>query len=164
MVSRRKIFLIAWTPIWHRISAHAGSPPARSRQSQRQSARRLSVHPLRSAAAFHLHERGRIAARCRNDSARSRPRVSCLRHAEEDLYDYRDAPIEFCEVASMSMELLGNEFIEEFYSRTTRRARRLIWKASSASSRGSRPSTLFSIGFIRILATRVPSDRSPGWN
>ncbi len=33
----------------------------------------------------------------------------------EDLYAYRSAPIEFCEVASMSMELLGNEFIEEFY-------------------------------------------------
>lgn len=34
----------------------------------------------------------------------------------EDLYSYRNAPIEFCEVASMSMELLGNEFIESFYS------------------------------------------------
>ncbi|HZV36559.1 MAG TPA: M3 family oligoendopeptidase [Verrucomicrobiae bacterium] len=34
----------------------------------------------------------------------------------EDLYPYRDAPIEFCEVASMSMELLGNEFIEKFYA------------------------------------------------
>ena len=35
---------------------------------------------------------------------------------DEDLYAYRSAPIEFCEVASMSMELLGNEFIEEFYA------------------------------------------------
>jgi len=35
---------------------------------------------------------------------------------EEPLYAYRSAPIEFCEVASMSMELLGNEFIEEFYA------------------------------------------------
>jgi oligoendopeptidase F len=35
---------------------------------------------------------------------------------EEDLYAYRGAPTEFCEVASMSMELLGNEFIEEFYA------------------------------------------------
>ncbi|MGA9778477.1 MAG: M3 family oligoendopeptidase [Limisphaerales bacterium] len=35
---------------------------------------------------------------------------------DEDLRAYRHAPIEFCEVASMSMELLGNEFIEEFYS------------------------------------------------
>ena len=34
---------------------------------------------------------------------------------DEDLRAYRHAPIEFCEVASMSMELLGNEFIEEFY-------------------------------------------------
>jgi len=33
----------------------------------------------------------------------------------EDLYAYRSAPIEFCEVASMSMELLGNEFLEQFY-------------------------------------------------
>jgi len=35
---------------------------------------------------------------------------------DEDLYAYRGAPIEFCEVASMSMELLGYEFLEEFYS------------------------------------------------
>ncbi len=36
---------------------------------------------------------------------------------EEDLLAYRhNPPIEFCEVASMSMELLGNEFIGEFYS------------------------------------------------
>jgi oligoendopeptidase F len=34
---------------------------------------------------------------------------------QEDLYSYRGAPIEFCEVASMSMELLGNDFLEEFY-------------------------------------------------
>jgi oligoendopeptidase F len=33
----------------------------------------------------------------------------------EDLHAYRGGPIEFCEVASMSMELLGNEFIETFY-------------------------------------------------
>ncbi|HZR20073.1 MAG TPA: M3 family oligoendopeptidase [Verrucomicrobiae bacterium] len=36
---------------------------------------------------------------------------------EEDLYAYRGAPIEFCEVASMSMELLGNEFLEQFYNK-----------------------------------------------
>lgn len=35
---------------------------------------------------------------------------------DEDVYAYRHAPMEFCEVASMSMELLGNEFLEEFYS------------------------------------------------
>jgi oligoendopeptidase F len=39
-----------------------------------------------------------------------------LASRNEDLYAYRDAPIEFCEVASMSMELLGNEFIEKFYA------------------------------------------------
>jgi oligoendopeptidase F len=45
---------------------------------------------------------------------------------DEDLRAYRHAPIEFCEVASMSMELLGNEFIEEFYSAAdANRARRV---------------------------------------
>lgn len=44
---------------------------------------------------------------------------------KEDLYAYRGAPIEFCEVASMSMELLGNEFLEEFYTPAeAQRARR----------------------------------------
>jgi oligoendopeptidase F len=44
---------------------------------------------------------------------------------EEDFHPYRSAPIEFCEVASMSMELLGNEFIEKFYEPAeARRARR----------------------------------------
>jgi oligoendopeptidase F len=43
----------------------------------------------------------------------------------EDIYAYRSAPIEFCEVASMSMELLGNEFIETFYAASdAKRARR----------------------------------------
>ena len=46
---------------------------------------------------------------------------------DEDLHTYRNSPpIEFCEVASMSMELLGNEFIEEFYSAAdANRARRV---------------------------------------
>ena len=45
---------------------------------------------------------------------------------DENLYPYRHAPIEFCEVASMSMELLGNQFLEAFYSPAdARRARRL---------------------------------------
>jgi oligoendopeptidase F len=44
---------------------------------------------------------------------------------DEDIYPYRSAPIEFCEIASMSMELLGNEFLEEFYSpANANRARR----------------------------------------
>jgi oligoendopeptidase F len=43
----------------------------------------------------------------------------------EDLFAYRSAPIEFCEVASMSMELLGNEYIETFYNTDdAKRARR----------------------------------------
>lgn len=43
----------------------------------------------------------------------------------EDLFAYRSAPIEFCEVASMSMELLGGEFVSEFYPETdAHRARR----------------------------------------
>jgi oligoendopeptidase F len=45
---------------------------------------------------------------------------------KEDLYAYRSAPIEFCEVASMSMELLGNEFLEQFYAPAeANRARRV---------------------------------------
>ena len=44
----------------------------------------------------------------------------------EDLYAYRGAPIEFCEVASMSMELLGNDFLTEFYTDAeANRARRM---------------------------------------
>lgn len=44
---------------------------------------------------------------------------------KEDIYPYRHAPIEFCEVASMSMELLGNEYIESFYNKEdANRARR----------------------------------------
>ncbi|MBF0483698.1 MAG: M3 family oligoendopeptidase [Candidatus Omnitrophica bacterium] len=34
----------------------------------------------------------------------------------DPLLDYRHAPMEFCEVASMGMELLGGEFLSEFYS------------------------------------------------
>jgi oligoendopeptidase F len=44
---------------------------------------------------------------------------------EQPLHAYRHAPIEFCEVASMSMELLGNDFLDGFYSEgEARRARR----------------------------------------
>ena len=45
---------------------------------------------------------------------------------DQDLYAYRNAPIEFCEVASLSMELLGNELLEECYSTDdSKRARRV---------------------------------------
>jgi oligoendopeptidase F len=43
----------------------------------------------------------------------------------EDFTYYRHAPIEFCEVASMSMELLGSEHLDTFYAPAdVRRARR----------------------------------------
>ncbi|MEY2410172.1 MAG: oligoendopeptidase [Verrucomicrobiota bacterium] len=38
-----------------------------------------------------------------------------LASRHDPLVSYRSAPIEFCEVASMSMELLGADFIGEFY-------------------------------------------------
>jgi oligoendopeptidase F len=48
-----------------------------------------------------------------------------LASRDEDLYAYRNPPIEFCEVASMSMELLGNEYLEAFYPKAeANRARR----------------------------------------
>jgi oligoendopeptidase F len=48
-----------------------------------------------------------------------------LESREDDLHAYRSAPIEFCEVASMAMELLGAEHIDVFYSPDdSRRARR----------------------------------------
>lgn len=44
----------------------------------------------------------------------------------EDLYAYRGAPIEFCEVASMAMELLAAPHLEVFYSEAdAKRARRV---------------------------------------
>ncbi|MEZ5277875.1 MAG: M3 family oligoendopeptidase [Opitutaceae bacterium] len=33
----------------------------------------------------------------------------------EDIYKYRQVPIEFCEVASMAMELLGGDYLDAFY-------------------------------------------------
>lgn len=36
--------------------------------------------------------------------------------AKDPIVDYRHGPMEFCEVASMAMELLGGEHINEFYS------------------------------------------------
>ena len=48
-----------------------------------------------------------------------------LASQNEPFYPYRSAPIEFCEVASMSMELLGNQFLEAFYpAPEAKRARR----------------------------------------
>ncbi len=39
-----------------------------------------------------------------------------LSSVEEPLFAYRRAPMEFCELASMSMELLAGRFLDEFYS------------------------------------------------
>jgi len=36
---------------------------------------------------------------------------------EEPLVQYRHAPMEYCEVASMSMELIGANYLEEFYNK-----------------------------------------------
>jgi oligoendopeptidase F len=45
---------------------------------------------------------------------------------DEDLYAYRGAPIEFCEVASMAMELLAAPHLAVFYSEAdAKRARRV---------------------------------------
>ena len=84
---------------------------------------------------------------------------------EEELHAYRSAPIEFCEVASMSMELLGNEFIEAFYQEADAPVARgaIIWRGSSPFSPGSRPWTPFNIGFIPIPATAGRSAGKPGW-
>jgi oligoendopeptidase F len=35
--------------------------------------------------------------------------------APQSIVDYRHAPLEFCEVASMGMELLGGEYLDVFY-------------------------------------------------
>ncbi|MBF0486144.1 MAG: M3 family oligoendopeptidase [Candidatus Omnitrophica bacterium] len=37
--------------------------------------------------------------------------------AHDPLDDYRHAPMEFCEVASMSMEFMGNDYLSVFYSK-----------------------------------------------
>jgi oligoendopeptidase F len=52
--------------------------------------------------------------------------VHALAAREQPVLDYRHAPIEFCEVASMSMELLGAEqFAAAYTAADARRARRL---------------------------------------
>ncbi|HTI73086.1 MAG TPA: M3 family oligoendopeptidase [Candidatus Limnocylindria bacterium] len=45
---------------------------------------------------------------------------------EDDLTAYREAPIEFCEVASMSMELIGADHLDVFYSEADARRARLV--------------------------------------
>jgi oligoendopeptidase F len=52
----------------------------------------------------------------------------CLAAASEPLVFLRSAPMEFCEVASMSMELLGSEHLDVFYPDAAHaaRARRML--------------------------------------
>ncbi len=51
----------------------------------------------------------------------------CLAARNEDLVFLRNAPMEFCEVASMAMELLGSEHFEVFYNeQDANRARRTL--------------------------------------
>ena len=51
----------------------------------------------------------------------------CLAARDEDLVFLRSAPMEFCEVASMSMELLGSEHFDVFYDEAdANRARRTL--------------------------------------
>jgi oligoendopeptidase F len=51
----------------------------------------------------------------------------CLAARDEPLVFLRSAPMEFCEVASMSMELLGSEHLDVFYDEAeTARARRTL--------------------------------------
>ena len=51
----------------------------------------------------------------------------CLAARDEPLMFLRPAPIEFCEVASMSMELLGGEHLDVFYNEAeAARARRVM--------------------------------------
>ena len=85
---------------------------------------------------------------------------------DEDLHAYRSAPIEFCEVASMSMELLGNEFIEEFYSaaeanRARRDSPRRHYRGFSVDCDGGRVPAL---DLHASRTTRAPSARRRGWH
>ncbi len=48
-----------------------------------------------------------------------------LAAASQFLYPYRHAPMEFCEVASMTMELLGGEHLDIFYNREDAQRSRL---------------------------------------
>jgi oligoendopeptidase F len=48
---------------------------------------------------------------------------------DQFLYDYRSAPLEFCEVASMSMELFAASYLDEFYSSSElKRANRKLFE------------------------------------
>ncbi|QSR87441.1 M3 family oligoendopeptidase [Candidatus Methylacidiphilum infernorum] len=55
--------------------------------------------------------------------------IHSLASRDQFLYDYRSAPLEFCEVASMSMELFASSFLDEFYSdKELKRANRKLFE------------------------------------
>ena len=85
---------------------------------------------------------------------------------DEDLHAYRTAPIEFCEVASMSMELLGNEFLEKVLRRARRPPRppHAPGRDCGQFFRGSPRWTPSSTGFTRTRATRGRSAPRRGWH
>jgi oligoendopeptidase F len=88
---------------------------------------------------------------------------------DEDFYAYRSAPIEFCEVASMSMELLGNEFIGEFYPPdenevgSARRADRTPRRGVPTSSDANRARRVHLEGIIGIFPWVATVDAFQDW-
>ena len=89
---------------------------------------------------------------------------------DEDLHAYRNnPPIEFCEVASMSMELLGNEFIEEFYppdeneAGSARRADRTPRRGIPTSSDANRARRVHLEGVIGVFPWIATVDEFQHW-
>ena len=88
---------------------------------------------------------------------------------DEDFYAYRSAPIEFCEVASMSMELLGNEFFGEFYPPdenevgSARRADRTPRRGVPTSSDANRARRVHLEGIIGIFPWVATVDAFQHW-
>ncbi len=86
-----------------------------------------------------------------------------LASREQPLHPYRSAPIEFCEVASMGMELLAHRTSARFIPMPMPNARNGITsRASSNSSPGWPRSTPSSTGSTRIPATPATSAPRPG--
>ncbi|MGP8218996.1 MAG: M3 family oligoendopeptidase, partial [Limisphaerales bacterium] len=89
---------------------------------------------------------------------------------DEDLHAYRNnPPIEFCEVASMSMELLGNEFIEEFYppdeneAGSARRADRTPRRGVPTGSDANRARRVHLEGVIGVFPWIATVDEFQHW-
>ena len=79
----------------------------------------------------------------------------------EPLSAYRESPLEFCEVASMSMELLGASRLDAFYKRPRATDRTgNCSKESCSSCPGSPRSTPSSTGFTGTLST-LPRTEGP---